>query len=90
MPAPLSATSVTVFAERQEQILRIIVADNGSGVSPGNRDRIFEPFFTTRRETGGTGMGLQIVRSMLAAHGGTIELMASDAGAAFELRVPLA
>jgi signal transduction histidine kinase len=35
-------------------------------------------------------MGLQIVRSMLAAHGGTIELMASDAGAAFELRVPLA
>jgi signal transduction histidine kinase len=84
------ATNVTVFAERQGPMLRIIVADNGLGVSPGNRDRIFEPFFTTRRETGGTGMGLQIVRSMLAAHGGTIELMTSDAGAAFELRVPLA
>jgi signal transduction histidine kinase len=84
------ATTVTIFAERAGDKLRIIVADNGSGVSPGNRDRIFEPFFTTRRESGGTGMGLQIVRAMLAAHGGTIELIASDRGAAFELRVPLA
>lgn len=84
------ATTVTIFAERMGEMLRIIVADNGSGISPGNRDRIFEPFFTTRRDSGGTGMGLQIVRSMLAAHGGTIDLMASDTGAAFELRVPLA
>jgi len=83
------ATSVTIFAERAGEMLRIIVADNGMGISPGNRDRIFEPFFTTRRESGGTGMGLQIVRAMLAAHGGTIELIASDSGAAFELRVPL-
>jgi signal transduction histidine kinase len=60
------------------------------GISPGNRDRVFEPFFTTRREAGGTGMGLQIVRSMLAAHGGTIKLLPSEAGATFELRVPLA
>ena len=84
------ATTVTIVAQRAGDVLRIIVADNGSGVSPGNRDRIFEPFFTTRRESGGTGMGLQIVRAMLAAHGGTIELMASDSGAAFELRIPLA
>ena len=85
------AITVTIFAERAgDRLLRIIVADNGSGVSPGNRDRIFEPFFTTRRESGGTGMGLQIVRSMLAAHGGTIELIASESGAAFELRLPLA
>jgi signal transduction histidine kinase len=84
------ATTVTVFAERAGEMLRIIVADNGSGISPGNRDRIFEPFFTTRRESGGTGMGLQIVRSMLAAHGGTIDLIDSDSGATFELKVPLA
>jgi signal transduction histidine kinase len=51
---------------------------------------VFEPFFTTRREAGGTGMGLQIVRSMLAAHGGAIQLLPSDAGAVFEIRVPLA
>lgn len=84
------ATEVAVTARRQDAILRIRVADNGAGISPGNRDRIFEPFFTTRREAGGTGMGLQIVRAMLAAHGGTIDLVPSEAGAAFEIRVPLA
>jgi len=84
------ATTVSIDAARDDGMLRVRVVDNGSGVSPGNRDRIFEPFFTTRREAGGTGMGLQIVRSMLAAHGGTIELSPSEVGAAFEIRVPLA
>jgi signal transduction histidine kinase len=81
---------VTITAERRDRQLRVVVADNGEGVSAGNRDRIFEPFFTTRRESGGTGMGLQIVRAMLAAHGGTIALLPSESGAAFEVRVPLA
>ena len=84
------ATEIVVEAELADGLLRVIVSDNGAGISPGNRDRIFEPFFTTRRETGGTGMGLQIVRSMLAAHGGSIELVESESGAAFEVRVPLA
>jgi signal transduction histidine kinase len=84
------ATTVTITAERRDRMLRILVADNGLGISPGNRDHIFEPFFTTRRESGGTGMGLQIVRSMLTAHGGTIALLPSGTGAVFEIRVPLA
>ena len=84
------ATAVTITAERRAGMLHVRVADNGEGVSAGNRDRIFEPFFTTRRESGGTGMGLQIVRSMLTAHGGTIALLPSETGAAFEIRVPLA
>lgn len=84
------ATAVTITAERRERMLRVQITDNGEGVSPGNRDRIFEPFFTTRRESGGTGMGLQIVRSMLHAHGGTIALLPSTSGATFEVRVPLA
>ncbi|HVY50184.1 MAG TPA: HAMP domain-containing sensor histidine kinase [Devosia sp.] len=84
------ATRVRVAAEPADGALRIAVADNGAGISPGNRDRVFEPFFTTRREAGGTGMGLQIVRSMLAAHGGSIRLLESDTGAAFELTVPRA
>lgn len=61
----------------------LILQDNGTGVSDGNRDRIFEPFFTTRRETGGTGMGLSIVRRILEAHGAEIALAPSDAGARF-------
>ncbi len=62
------------------------VADDGPGLSERNSDRIFEPFFTTRRDEGGTGMGLPIVRRMLEGHGGGIEAVPSDAGAVFEIR----
>ena len=84
------ATEVAGTARRDDGVLHVIVADNGEGISAGNRDRVFEPFFTTRREDGGTGMGLQIVRSLLTAHGGTIRLVPSDVGAAFELTLPIA
>ena len=59
--------------------------DDGAGISQGNRDRIFEPFFTTRREAGGTGMGLSIVRRILEAHEADITLIPSDTGARFDI-----
>ena len=64
----------------------LIVEDNGPGVSAGNRSRVFDPFFTTRRETGGTGMGLYIIASLLQAHGAVIALGESKVGARFEIR----
>lgn len=63
----------------------LVVQDNGSGISQGNQARIFEPFFTTRRETGGTGMGLSIVRRILEAHDANIALAPSEIGARFEI-----
>ncbi|WP_046666235.1 HAMP domain-containing sensor histidine kinase [Neorhizobium galegae] len=68
----------------------ILVRDNGRGISEGNRERVFQPFFSTRREQGGTGMGLDIVRTMLGSYGGTIHLrQATGAGTEFEIIVPL-
>ena len=64
---------------------RLLVADDGPGISPGNRAHVFEPFFTTRRESGGTGMGLTIAANLLAANGATIRLVEADRGAAFEI-----
>lgn len=84
------ATELVLTASRTGDRAQIVVADDGSGIGAGNRDRIFEPFFTTRRDSGGTGMGLGIARSMLQAHGGSIELARSECGASFELLVPLA
>lgn len=63
----------------------VTVADDGRGISEGNRDRIFDPFFTTRREAGGTGMGLTITRNLLRAHGARIEVMPAATGAAFRI-----
>ncbi len=53
----------------------VTVRNDGEPISAGNRTRIFEPFFTTRREAGGTGMGLAIIRTLLATHRGTIDLV---------------
>jgi signal transduction histidine kinase len=77
-------------ARREGDLLRIKVADDGEGVSPNNRGQIFDSFFTTRRDSGGTGMGLAIVRAMLDAHGGAIRLLDSEQGTAFELTLPVA
>ncbi len=63
----------------------LTVADDGPGVSAGNRARIFDPFFTTRRDSGGTGMGLAIVRRMLQAHGAEIALLENAPGAVFRI-----
>jgi hypothetical protein len=67
-------------ATRQGNSLLVKVSDDGEGVSPNNRTQIFDSFFTTRRDSGGTGMGLAIVRAMLDAHGGAIRLLDSEKG----------
>ena len=65
------------------------VADNGCGMAPDVAERIWEPFFTTKGEEG-TGLGLDIVKSIVEAHGGQIEcLTAPGAGATFTIRLPL-
>jgi signal transduction histidine kinase len=79
-----------ISARREGDLLRIKVSDNGEGVSPNNRGQIFDSFFTTRRDSGGTGMGLAIVRAMLDAHGGAIRLTDCEQGTAFELTLPVA
>lgn len=82
------ARHLDIAVRASDGFAEIDVLDDGEGVSHANAEHIFEPFFTTRREQGGTGMGLQIVRSLLAVHGGTIALVPSQQGARFLLRVP--
>ncbi len=78
------ATALHIRAERSGDMIAVTVKNDGEPIAPNNRDKIFMPFFTTRRETGGTGMGLQIVRSMLRAHGGAVRLAEAE-GVAFVL-----
>lgn len=80
---------ITVSAESRGNMLEIRISDTGPGVSPANAARIFEPFFTTARNQGGTGIGLSVVKALLEAHGGAIELRPAAAGAHFAIHLPL-
>ena len=82
------ADQVHITIDQVEGTLRIRIADNGAGISPANAANIFTPFFTTHREEGGTGLGLGIVRALLKAYGGDIELSHADKGAAFTVTIP--
>jgi two-component system sensor histidine kinase FlrB len=76
---------VEIEARESGGCAEIRVRDNGPGVPAALRDRIFEPFYTTR--TGGTGLGLAVVRTVALAHGGAIEVEAAERGACFCLRL---
>jgi signal transduction histidine kinase len=85
-----TAVKVWLRCELRDGHALISVSDNGAGVSAANASRIFEPFFTTAREKGNTGLGLPIIRALLAAHGGRIELQPAESGACFLISLPLA
>jgi len=83
------ASRVLIIARKTGAFIEVMIEDNGPGIPAGDRDRIFEPFFTSRRASGGTGLGLPIIRSLLQAHHGTILLNRKDgSGAAFLVTLP--
>lgn len=73
----------------EDGALRLTVTDDGPGIPPADAARIFEPFFTTRRATGGSGLGLPIMRSLIEAAGGSVAIAESTAGARFVIDLPL-
>jgi signal transduction histidine kinase len=71
-----------------KDMVEIYIQDSGPGVSEENRGRIFEPFVTTKK--GGTGLGLTVSYGIIAAHGGSLDLvMGHGTGACFRLSLPL-
>jgi len=72
--------------------LRIVVADNGPGLTPGSQEAIFEKFTRGERETStpGVGLGLAISRAIVEAHHGKIRAeRGADGGACFIISLPL-
>ena len=53
------------------QLVRLVVADDGPGIPPAEREKLFLPYYSTKRR--GSGLGLAIVRRIIAEHGGSIE-----------------
>jgi heavy metal sensor kinase len=73
----------------------LAVQDTGIGIDPADAPRVFEPFVrldaARSRDTGGSGLGLAIARSIVTAHGGSLEVESRlGAGSRFTIRLPLA
>ncbi len=89
-PAEVKAVAVSVRLEDGFVVTR--VADQGPGVSPGNREKVFRRFFSARPAgaPAGTGLGLSIVAAVAQAHGGRVELapQGERTGAAFDVFLP--
>jgi signal transduction histidine kinase len=78
----------TAFCNRG---LRVTVADNGSGIPPGDLGKIFQPFFTSNKE-GGTGLGLWLAKEIVDKHGGAIRVRSNTGsrhGTVFMIWLPV-
>jgi PAS domain S-box-containing protein len=73
--------------EGPEGGIRLVVEDNGSGITTDDLPRIFTPFFTTKER--GTGLGLALVQKTAAVHDGQVEVRSEPGrGASFALVLP--
>ncbi|GAA1671448.1 HAMP domain-containing sensor histidine kinase [Nonomuraea maheshkhaliensis] len=84
---------IGVGTDRAEAVL--VIEDEGPGLAAEEAERVFDRFYradgSRARATGGAGLGLAIVRSIVAAHGGRVELRSAPGeGASFQIRLPAA
>ena len=88
------ALTVELTSVADAPAVRFVVADDGPGIPPDERELVFDRFYRVdharARDDGGTGLGLAIVRDVVAAHHGTIVLEDNDPGLRAVVTVPLA
>lgn len=90
-----SGGGITISTHDAGGQVRVAVADNGDGIAPEDLPRVFERFFrgdrSRTRGKGGSGLGLTIVKRLVEAQGGTIEVHSElGKGSTFSFTVPKA
>lgn len=85
--------TVTISLVRRGDELRISISDTGVGIPADEMERLFSRFFrsttSTRQAVQGVGLGLNITRAIVDAHGGRIEASSVDGvGTTFEIWIP--
>jgi signal transduction histidine kinase len=79
---------VSAAVEREEVVVRVV--DNGPGIAPDVAPRVFDPFFTTKPPGSGMGLGLHVVRRVLANNNGHVALDAAPGRTEFRVALPVA
>ncbi len=85
-----AGTKISIVLDTGEQSFVLTVTDEGIGIPEAERERIFEPFVRGSNvgQIGGTGLGLNLAKRYAELMGGGIELLPTERGAAFHVRVP--
>ena len=87
--------TVTVRTAASNGTWELTVEDQGQGIPVGERDRIFESYYRMKRDTagatGGSGIGLAVVRGLVEQHGGTVRVQGTGTGtgARFVVALPV-
>jgi two-component system, OmpR family, sensor histidine kinase KdpD len=86
-----AGTEVRLSAAVEDGAMLLVVADCGPGIPPESLPRLFEKFYRApSARTGGTGLGLSLVKGFVEAHGGQVKAENRAAGGtAFTIRLPL-
>ncbi len=79
---------ITVSSAQKNGHLDVMVTDTGRGIAHKDLQHVFDPFFTTK--TGGTGLGLSVVHSIIREHGGRVTIHSElGRGTKVQVRLPL-
>jgi signal transduction histidine kinase len=80
---------LTIETSCNDKDVRIKIIDNGTGISPEIISRIFDPFFTTKKVGEGTGIGLDLVKTVIKHHDGDIKVDSRPGRTEFAICLPL-
>ena len=82
------AVTLACRYDEDEHLVKIIVTDNGIGMSRSQKSQLFQPFRSTKGY-GGTGLGLVVTKKIVAEHGGEIEVQSTPKqGTSFTISLP--
>jgi len=79
---------IAVDARREGNSVVVQVIDDGPGIPEESREQVFEPFFTTKDVGEGRGLGLDIVRTVVLSHRGTVSVTSIPGRTAFRVALP--
>jgi two-component system OmpR family sensor kinase len=87
-----AGTEVAVELVQEESGAVVRVTDSGPGIPAAEQERVFDRFYRVdkarSRDRGGSGLGLAVARSLVAAHGGSVEVASAPGATTFTLRLP--
>ncbi len=91
MQSQTEPQEIHIHTRAEDGQVLLSVGDTGPGIPPQNRRKVFDTFFSTKSKSGGTGLGLAVVRNVMRQHGGDITVTDNGPrGALFTMHFPVA